>query len=809
MKKRLLSGVLAFVLLFGSAAALPEGVFETSSVITASAETWKDFEYSFSTDSMGRKIITITAYNGKEKKVTVPEKIDGGYVKYIKENVFQGNTKIESVTINAEMYYLTQNAFKDCTALKNVVLPDSINYAYYSVFEGCTSLESIKIPSGLTSIPSSFFKGCTKLSKIEMSDKITTFSVYAFEGTKWLADRQKEDPLVVYNNILIDGTTYKKSKLTIPSNIKKICGHAFDGNQSLKSVIVPQTVEDLGSNAFQHCDNLEKAVINSPDTELHGIFEYCGKLTDVTLCEGVEVLQNFMFAWCNSLKKIKLPSTVKVVGFSCFEGCHALEDVDIPYGVEEIGYYCFYNCDNLKKLWLPDTVKKIGTQAFYRCYADPMIVPAGVETINEKAFGYMGSGFDPDYTITGYKGSLAEKYAKENGLKFKAIKECPHSAVRKGKAEPTCTEDGYDGTLCKICNKLVSGKVKKATGHKFSSWKTVSFDVSKSTSTRTRQCSVCDTVESDTVENAVVRLAGDNRFGTAAAISKASYPKGAKTVILAFGLNYADALAGVPLAEKLNAPILLTHTKKIPDETLAEIKRLGAKKVILLGGGGAISEDVEKTLKKNGLKTKRIAGQSRFGTATAIANELNKAPEELFFVYGLDSADALSVGGAAAVKGAPIIYLTTDGKLNADTEAYLKTVKGKVKNAYVIGGDGVISDAMMKNVASALGLTVNKTLVRVAGKNRYETCVAVNKKFKNVVSSDGICVAKGLDFPDALAGGVYAAKNKQALFLADGNKLQDVQSSYLKSKNAAKITALGGTGAVPDDLVKLIAEASV
>ena len=268
-------------------------------------------------------------------------------------------------------------------------------------------------------------------------------------------------------------------------------------------------------------------------------------------------------------------------------------------------------------------------------------------------------------------------------------------------------------------------------------------------------------------------------------------------------------LAGVPLATKLNAPILLTAKDTLPDVTLAEINRLGAKKVIILGGTSAISEKVEKTLKTNKLKTERIAGKTRFGTATAIAEKLNQKPTDVFFVYGLNYADALSVGGIAAAKNAPIIYLTTKGELNADTAAYLAKIKGSVKNAYVIGGDGVISNAMMKNVATALGLTSGKTVVRVAGKNRYETCVTVNNKFKSVLSSDGICVAKGLDFPDALAGGVYAAAKKQALFLADGKKLQDVQNSYLKSKNAGKITVFGGTGAVPDSLVKLIAQASV
>ena len=306
----------------------------------------------------------------------------------------------------------------------------------------------------------------------------------------------------------------------------------------------------------------------------------------------------------------------------------------------------------------------------------------------------------------------------------------------------------------------------------------------------------------------VDRIAGNNRFGTAAEIAKAAFPNGADTVVLANGLTFADALAGVPLAAGLNAPILLAGTDSIPKETTNAIEKLGAKKVIILGGEGAISKKVEKTLRANKLTVKRLAGQSRFGTATAIAAELNKAPEEIFFVWALNAADALSVGGVAAAKNAPIIYLTTKGKLNADTEAYLKTVKGKVKNAYVIGGEGVIDNDMMKQAGDALGLKVGKTITRVAGKNRYETCVAVNTTFASVLTGTGICVAKGLDFPDALAGGVYAAINREPLFLADSYKLQECQTNYLKEKKATRISVFGGIGAVPDNVVMVIEKAS-
>jgi putative cell wall-binding protein len=267
------------------------------------------------------------------------------------------------------------------------------------------------------------------------------------------------------------------------------------------------------------------------------------------------------------------------------------------------------------------------------------------------------------------------------------------------------------------------------------------------------------------------------------------------------------------LAKNMNAPILLTNLKTLPAETLAEIKRLKAKNVIILGGTGAVGEEVESALKKEGLKTERIAGATRFETATKIAEKMQKlsgkAPEDVFFVYGLNYADALSVSTVAALKNAPIIYLTTKGNLNADTAAYLAKIKGSVKNAYVIGGDGVISNDMMKKAGNALGVTPK----RVFGANRFETCVAVNEKFADVLDGDMLCVATGMDFPDALAGGVYAALNKAPLFLINGKaktpNLNDAQKAYLKGKNAATITTFGGEGVVPDSHIADIAKNSI
>ncbi len=302
----------------------------------------------------------------------------------------------------------------------------------------------------------------------------------------------------------------------------------------------------------------------------------------------------------------------------------------------------------------------------------------------------------------------------------------------------------------------------------------------------------------------ILRIAGSSRFTTAAKISAVSCAS-AETVILANGMNYADALAGVPLAYKFNAPILLTGNGALNKDTFDEIKRLKAKNVIILGGEGAVSKEAEDELKGAGLAVERIAGSSRFSTAAAIAEKLGSAPEEIFFVYGLDYADALSVSSVAAIRKAPVIYLNKDGEMNAETAKYLESLKELecVKNAYVIGGSGVISDDMMQKAATALGI---EQIDRISGANRYETCVAVNEKFADNLTGDMICAATGKDFPDALAGGVYAALNKAPMLLVS-DSLNQAQKQFIKAKNAGSVTIFGGTGAVSDEAAKQIAEA--
>ena len=311
----------------------------------------------------------------------------------------------------------------------------------------------------------------------------------------------------------------------------------------------------------------------------------------------------------------------------------------------------------------------------------------------------------------------------------------------------------------------------------------------------------------------IILLGGDNRYSTATTISNAIY-KTSNTVILVTAQDYYDALIVVPLARAYNAPLLLVTENSSNDYTLTEteLKRLKAKRVIVVNTNNVISNVTKVSLKALKINTTYIESGNCFETAVKVANALksvtSKDPDTLFFVTNSSFADALSISSVAAIMKSPVLYLNNTGNINSTINTYLNSVKGKIKNAYIIGGTAVISNAMMNSVATALGLTVNSTVIRVSGSNRYETCVAVNNKFSSTLSSNNICVATGLDFPDALTGGVYAAKTKQAVLLADGNKLQSYQSTYLKSKKPSNITVFGDTGAVPTSLVNLIQQAS-
>jgi len=292
------------------------------------------------------------------------------------------------------------------------------------------------------------------------------------------------------------------------------------------------------------------------------------------------------------------------------------------------------------------------------------------------------------------------------------------------------------------------------------------------------------------------RLLGADRYQTSAAISREGWET-SDYAILARGDDFADALCAGPLAKKYNAPILLTEQHELNTSTLAELKRLGVKHLLITGGTGAISDQVETDLRAAGITDiKRFAGRDRYETSVEIAGELSN--QSVVLATGEDFPDALSISVTAAQLGMPIL-LTRHDALPQLVKEYLLTKS--VTKTYIIGGQAVIGAAIDDLVPGPF---------RIFGANRFQTNIAVIKEFTSGFNFSHIYVAvgegpKGDEFADALAGAALVARTDSPLILVNNN-LPEATGNYLLSKITpdTRVTGLGGQAAVPDSVLQSI-----
>lgn len=294
---------------------------------------------------------------------------------------------------------------------------------------------------------------------------------------------------------------------------------------------------------------------------------------------------------------------------------------------------------------------------------------------------------------------------------------------------------------------------------------------------------------------ATQRIGGTDRYDTALKVSQNNWQQ-SNYVVLVSGENFPDALCAAPLATKYKAPILLTQYKNLDNNVVNEIKRLGTKNIIIVGGSGVISSDIENVLKNMGIVTNRIYGSDRYGTSAEVAKKIGTS-NGIALASGENFPDALSIASIAASRQIPIL-LTESKVLPDSTKQFLNNNSGS--KCYVIGGTGAVSD----NVVNGLS-----NYKRLSGSDRYETNTAVIKEFWDNISFNTVYVANGEGFADALSGSVAAAKSYSPIVLVHNSygSQQPLVHSYLQY--ISSIIVLGGTGVVPDSIVQKLMNGSI
>ena len=468
-----------------------------------------DFAYKYISNADSNEIIIVKYLGTSENTaVEIPEEYKEISVTSISENAFEGCENIVSVTVPESVAKIGAAAFKDCTNLKAVNLPNGISKSKDETFDdkkaafeieaetfkGCTSLETIDIPVNLTSIRSSAFEGCKALKTIIIGQKVVTIADNAFDnhgknltikgysGTAAATFADKQGiKFVDVENVISEGqnngfeyvlieneltgnyvkinkyVNYGSTSAVIPSTIDNkpvtvIGEFAFENCTKLKSVTIPDTVEDIrnsafrgsdGTASFKGCENLE-TVNFSNNSKLTSISEYafygCEKLTKINIPNSEDNISigSYAFQKCSGLEKITLGNSVNALGISAFEDCTALKEITLSENLGSIEDGTFRNCAALEKITVPKNVSAIGSEAFKDCtkLSSVILTDAGLTAIGSNAFENCRSlkeitvpksvktiGGDAfkgceGIVIKGYNGSAANGYALVNPVYY-------------------------------------------------------------------------------------------------------------------------------------------------------------------------------------------------------------------------------------------------------------------------------------------------------------------------------------------------------------------------------------------------------
>ncbi len=290
----------------------------------------------------------------------------------------------------------------------------------------------------------------------------------------------------------------------------------------------------------------------------------------------------------------------------------------------------------------------------------------------------------------------------------------------------------------------------------------------------------------------ITRIAGADRFGTAAAVS-ATFEPGVKVAYVATGAAFPDALAAGPAAAVAGGPVLLVDGRgaSLPQAVSGELARLKPASIVVVGGPAAVSDGIAAQLAAYA-PVRRIAGPDRYATAAAVsASTFAPGVAVAYVATGRNFPDALSGGALAGATGVPLLLVDGLGPTLPPATA-TELARLHPARIVVLGGPAAVSDS----IAAALGAYGSVT--RLWGADRFATSAAISAAFPP--GAPAAYVATGADFPDALAGTAAAARDHGPLLLVRWSQIPDPIAGELGRLTPSKIVVLGGLQAVSDSV---------
>lgn len=400
----------------------------------------------------------------------------------IVNNVLLDGYFTEHIVIPDGVTSIADQAFYYSYGTKKITIPEGVTNIGDHSFGYCPDLIEVVLPESLTTIGEGAFERCWKLESINIPSKLVYVGLNAFNNTSWLTAKRSENNLVVENCILIDAKKYTKSSVEL-TGVRVVASGAFEDNQNILNLTIPETVKYINDQVFSGCSNL-KSVDISYGVEKIGssVFHGCNNLEEIVIPDSVVELGSGVFYDCNALKNVVLSKKITVIPSRTFVRC-GFVSLGVLEGIIGIEEGAFMECFGITSIRIPDSIKYIEDNAFASVWnLINLYVPDSVTHIGENAF-YLR----PDTSCCYNEDSYFESYLKDNNISV-LFHDWDDGVLA---ITPSCTTDGERQFTCQFCNEQKT-TVEKPTGHKIPfEWTVDKQPTCTESGYKSRHCLIC------------------------------------------------------------------------------------------------------------------------------------------------------------------------------------------------------------------------------------------------------------------------------------------------------------------------------
>lgn len=334
-------------------------------------------------------------------------------------------------------------AFAYCSNLEEITIGEGLKYLGDRAF-GYANVKIANLPESLQEVSENSFYGCSFVERIEPEEGIRYIGKVAYE----LVDRNRMEYTVKAGTIslapqlfaftsatvfnipesveILGKESFACSQLTampeMPS-LRVIGQYAFRDCQRLARLTIPETVEYIGSGAFDGCNALWGVTFNAINAQCDGRVSprdlerivlgdkvrrvpaglYTGNtnVTEVILPQSVEILDPEVFASCVNLEYVRLSDNITTISDRSFYGCSSLRDLHWPARLKTVGASAFRDCTSLKTVSLPEGVESVGYDAFGYCHGvENLYIASTINAFDYGCFTFDNAGTPVTITAT-------------------------------------------------------------------------------------------------------------------------------------------------------------------------------------------------------------------------------------------------------------------------------------------------------------------------------------------------------------------------------------------------------------------------